>query len=308
MTTQQENKLNMFLALRDFLLPNSSVTKDLPGFEANLSALQETIVNLQSIAEQQKFDKTGITKKKNELKNTVVILAADNSRRITAYGKLSKNSPLETEARYTHSELRKSTDVALKDYAQIIYDKGQQHIEALAPYGITPDSQKTFLDAINAFNASIGGPRVGITEKSQATKQLALLFGNAESILADMDSSADILRLSNVNFHNGYRSVRKLVESHTGSLSLKAEVTDMASGWPVKGVEFRFQPAPGSERNGNNVEIVKKSGEKGRFNVKNIPSGTYQVAISKPGFKNQIQSVSIADNEMSEMFVELERA
>jgi hypothetical protein len=53
---------------------------------------------------------------------------------------------------------------------------------------------------------------------------------------------------------------------------------------------------------------VKKSGEKGRFNVKNIPSGTYQVAISKPGFKNQIQSVSIADNEMSEMFVELERA
>jgi hypothetical protein len=123
-----------------------------------------------------------------------------------------------------------------------------------------------------------------------------------------MDISAEILRLTNTNFYNGYRSARKIVETHTGSLSLRAEVIEMVSGKPVRGVEFRFQPAPSSDYNGSSVEFKKKSSEKGRFNVKNIPSGTYKVIISKPGFKPQALSVSIADNEMSEMYVELERA
>jgi hypothetical protein len=308
MTTIQETKLNMYLAVRDFLIPNESITKDLPNFGANYAVLKETILNIQAISEKQKSDKKGLAKLKNELRDKLIALVVDNSRKITAFAKFSNNTILQNEVKFTQSGFSKMTDTGLKDYAQIVYDKGQANLDALPSYGITAETQKSLIETITAYNESISKPRVGLAERSQATKELITLFDTVDTILGNMDLAVEIIRLPQKNFYDGYKTARKIVETSAGKLTLKAQATEKKTGLPVKGALFIFKAL--SQMFGatsGNGEIVKKTEEKGRFHVKNMPAGTYQVTVSKPGYQDKTETVIVADGEMTDLRVELEK-
>jgi hypothetical protein len=308
MTTKQEQRLNMYLATRDFLIQNEPVRKDLPNLAPNLAILQETIERIQLTGEQQKSDITGIAKKKNQIKESLKVIAFDTSKKIGAFAKFNNNTTLLNEVKFSRTDLERVTDVALKDYVQIIYNKAQANIEVLAQYGVNQDTQKNLLELITSYNASLAKPRVGITEKTQATRELISLFDTADSAIENMDFAVEIIRLSQPGFYNGYKTARKLVETSSGTLSLRALANELTTGEPVRGVTFRFKPnSTGTRSVGGNGEIVKKTAEKGSFNLKNMPAGTYQVAVSKPGYKEKVVSVSVADGEMTELRVELEK-
>ncbi len=307
MTTKQDNKLNMYLAVRDFLVPNDAVASGLPNFSANFTVLKDSIEKIQKIAELQRGDITGITKQKKEIRNYLIYLAADCSRKISAFAKHSNNTAMLTEVKLGKSGLVNVSDVSLKDHAQIIYDKAQGNIGVLAPYGITEETQKKLLEAIIAYNNSIAKPRVGITEKSQATKELGILFSTADTVLVNMDYTVEVVRLTNTIFYNGYKTARKIVDTGTSKLSLKAVAKELISGTPIKGVSFRFAGHDLKTPLANG-DIIKKTAEHGSFNLKNMPAGTYNVIVTKPGYAEKKVSVNISEGEMTELVVEMERS
>jgi hypothetical protein len=308
MNTKQESKLKMYLAVRDFLAPNDAVTKDLPEFPASFTAFQSNIKQIQLIGEAQKEVKTGLAKDKKELRKTLIMLSADNSRKVFAYAKITNNKALMDEVNFSISDLGRMTEVALKDYAEILYKKAEANIESLTSFGITPESQKILAEAIRVYDISLPKPRIGISQIAQATKELGLLFDATDSILVKMDVITGIIRLTQVNFYNGYKTVRKLVDTNTGNISLKATATDLLSGERVKGVLFIFK-ADGIKMalSGGNGEITKKTADKGSFHLKNMLAGTYKVVVRKPGYKEKEVTVSIADGERSYLNVELEK-
>jgi hypothetical protein len=53
--------------------------------------------------------------------------------------------------------------------------------------------------------------------------------------------------------------------------------------------------------------IVKKTAEKGGFNIKSIPAGMYNVTISKNGYKNLVETVAVSDGEQTELNVQLSK-
>jgi hypothetical protein len=73
---------------------------------------------------------------------------------------------------------------------------------------------------------------------------------------------------------------------------------------PVSGAIFIFKNETGSNGNG---EIVKKTSKKGNFHVKSMEAGTYNVGVSKKGYKNIEVSIVVADGERSQLTVELEK-
>jgi hypothetical protein len=116
----------------------------------------------------------------------------------------------------------------------------QPIVASLATYGITAATQTALLNAINAFNTAIPKPRLGITEKKQSTTQLAALFKTADTALENIDTAVEIVRLTQVNFYNGYKAARKLVLTGGGSVSVKGIVTDASTGEPLKSVTLKF--------------------------------------------------------------------
>lgn len=111
-----------------------------------------------------------------------------------------------------------------------------------------------------------------------------------------------------VDFSNAYKTNRKLVDTNTGTVSLKAKATEAITGAPLRGVIFTFKPENISlDLTATNGKLVKRTATKGSFQIKNMQAGTYKVLVQKPGYKDKEVSVSISDGERSDLNVVLEK-
>ncbi len=308
MTTKQRIKVRMYLAIRNFVSINEAIAKIIPKFMESYGVLKTATDDIQLIGEIQGVDKSGVAMDKNKLKDNLIALAVKNSKKITALAKFANNDTLLKEVRFNESDLIRNQEVALKENCQIIYDRCQTNLQSLAEHGITAETQKVFLDAITAFNNALESPRTKIGEKKKATEKLALLFDTADNAIELMDYAVGIVEDEQLDFATAYWTNRKLVETNTGNISLKAKAIDLLKGTPLKGVTFTFKPeSVKMNLPGGMTEMVKKTAEKGSFHIKNMQAGTYKVVVSKPGYKDKEASVSISDGERSELSVELEK-
>jgi hypothetical protein len=315
MTSLQESRLSMFMAVRDFLTANATITATLPNYAGYFTAVQNGITSIQTIREQQEFDKTGITENKNQLKVTLVAQAIDISRKVVAYATVVNNTVLLEEVRYSESDLKRSPDTILKDRCQVIYDRANANVAALATYGVTAAILTNLQTAITNYNAAIPKPRLGINDKKQATIQLSNLLDTVDSNLYKIDTLVEIVRTSQLNFYNSYKNTRKIVSTGVGSLALRGTAIDIQSGDPVTNATFTFSQNGGTSKaasasaSGNgNGHIVKKTAAKGNFNIKSMPEGNYSVTVTKPGYKDKVVTVSVTDGELCDLEVEMEKA
>lgn len=310
MTNGQESRLGMYLAERDFCKPYAAITANLPNFTTNLVTLENTILEIQSVAEQQKIDKKGGTVSKTQLAASLITLAADNARKLSTFAKFGNNQILLGEVHISESSFKNFSDTDLKDYAQIIYDRAQGNIADLTSYEITENTQTAFLAAINAYNTVLAAPRVNTTITSQATKQLVVLFETADAALVNMDAAIEIIRLSQPNFYNGYRTARKVINTGIGYLAAKGTVSDAANGELLAGVTLKIIPNNGTtllKSVSGNGELVKKTASKGGFNIKSLLEGTYTVTVTKPGYKDQVVTLAVTNGVLTVLDIKLDR-
>jgi hypothetical protein len=306
MTTRQESKLKMYLAVKDFLVQNEPLTKELPEFPPSFTEFQKLIGQIQLLDEQLNGVRTGIAKDKKGLRDRLISLAAENSRKVFAYAKIADNKALIDEVNFSLSDLTRMTDVALKSFAESLHKKTEANISALPKYGITAETQKLFSDALSAFSNAMPKPRIGIAEKRKATLEMEVFFNSANNVVLKIDAIIGIIRNDQVNFYNGYKTVRKLVDTNNGVVALKATAFDLATGEPIKGAIFTFNTDGGIMPEAG-TEISKKTAEKGSFLLKNMQPGTYKVVVKKPGYKEKVVTVSVSGGERSDLSVQLEK-
>ena len=311
MNNRQKSKLSMYLSFKDFQLPYKSLTDPLPNYAANSTIFENTIPQIQVVAGQQKISKKGVTETKNNFKETLIVTTADYARKLGVYAKFTNNATLLQEVKFSESKLRQVGDIAVTDYAQIVYDRAQMNIADLAVYGITEATQNELLIAITSYNDSIGKPGASRTEATQTTKQLDSLFKTADTALENMDAAVEIIRISQPVFYTGYKNARKIKETGTSTLAVKGFVTDAQSGEPIKNATLSFSL---EDNNGlakttkaATESVVKKSADKGGFNIKTLPAGMYTVTIQKVGYADQVATVAIADGELTELNIQLSK-
>ena len=314
MDSKQETKLSMYIAVRDYLTKFLTILNALPNFTAFFTALQNAIVQIQNSGEQQGFDKSGNATTKNQFRDTLVTLGADTARKVKAYAKFTNNQVLFKEVDITESDLKKASDTKLKNMAQGIYDRAQTNLANLAAYVVTAATQTTLQTAISNFDKSIGQPRLGTTETSKATKQLIAQFKSSDAALDNIDTAVEIIRLTQVDFYNGYKSVRKLINTGGSKLAIKGIVTDAATGAGLKGAIVLFtlsgdltltKSAKGV--NGKS-SFIKKTAAKGGFRVRSAADGTYEIVVELPGYQKTTAKVSVVSGQMSALTIALERA
>jgi hypothetical protein len=299
MTNKQESKLKMSLSTDEFLIKNESLTKDLPEFGTTVTEFRGTLSKIKLIDGQQQNVRTGVAKDKRDVKNALITLAAENSGKVFAFAKVSNNKPLMDEVHFSISDLGRMTDVALMTYTDELNKKMVQLLESLGKYGITAETQKKFAETLAAYENTLVKPRVSIAEKREATKELQTLFVSLDSQISKLDAIIGIIRYNEVNFYNGYKTVRKLVNTNAGVVALKATASDIVTSEPLKGVLFTLTS--------NGTVLTKRTADKGSFHIRNMKPGTYEVAVKKDGYKEKALSVSINDSERSELKVELEK-
>jgi hypothetical protein len=308
MNTRQRVRLNMLLTVRNCVTQNEAVAKKVPKFMDKYLILQSTTNEIQEIGKLQSINKTGVAADKNKLKKSLIALAAKNSRKIAALAKTINSDKLLNEAKYNEAQLERFPETGLLEQVMTIYSCGEENIASLTEYGITAETQKVFMDNITALNNALKTPRSTITERKKLTERLAILFQSTDEAIELMDYAVGSIADEQVDFANEYKAARKLVETNSGIVSLKAKATDLTNGAPLPGVLFTFSPDENSDAvAGGNGKLIKKTAGKGSFQIKNMKAGTYRVLVQKPGYKRKELSVSVSDGERSDLKVALEK-
>jgi Carboxypeptidase regulatory-like domain len=309
MNTEKRKQLDMQLTLRNCVAQNEEAAKKIPKFWDNYVIVQSTTDEIQEISKAQGANKTGIASDKNKLKMNLIALAAKNSRKIAAYAKFINSDTLLKEVKYNEGQLERLAEVTLIERAETIHANCEANIEKLAEQGITPDTQKVFMDTIIALNNILKTPRSNIAERKKATERLTVLFKTADDALELMDYAVGSVKDEEIDFYNAYKTARKIVDSNTGNIALRGSAVDLTTQEPLKGAEFTFNINGGDlTLSGTSGKIRKKTAQKGSFHIRNMHPGTYNVTVKKPGYKVKEATVSITGGERSELKVELEKA
>lgn len=311
MKNKQENRFSMYLTTVDFCANNVDLTAPLPNFSILFSSFQNTCDQIHLVAEAQLIDSSGSTANKTGKNKVLVALGADTARKLVAYAKLTKNQKLLKEISFTESSLSRMPDTTLAEATQLIYDRAQTHLSSLTAYLITADTQTALLQAINAYKAALSAPRLDTATLVQTTKQLAGLFKTGDEALGDMDALVEIIRTSQPIFYSGYKTARKVIDTGIGKLSVRGLVSDAQTSAPLKGVSVSFALDGDAMKAGATSEasavLVKKTAEKGGFNVTSLAAGTYRVTLKKAGYTEPTLTVYVNDGELTLVDVKLEK-
>jgi hypothetical protein len=303
MTSKEEDRLIMFLTLCRYLVNHPEITIKLPNFATNFQIFNNAVLDIQKNAEEQKFSMKGITQVKNQLKEDLTVLTADYVRKLGAYAKFNHNTPLADEVSVSESKLRQMADAVIKTYSQQIYNLTQPLVAQLAEYGIDAEMQTKLAGLIEAYNQSLGTPGVERSESAQLTKQRNTLFATAEGALENMDTAVEIVKVTEVDFYNGYKSARKVIERGAGTLAVKGIVIDAQTGAAIKGVSVSFCIDGKTD-----VVLEKKTADKGGFTVKNLAAGMYKVCFKKNGYAEHTEIVVVNSREMTDLKISLQKA
>ena len=308
MNNMQESTLSMNLGTLNYFDKNAAIASLLPGAEPLITKFRVNVNAIVVLREQQEVDISGISGKKELLRADLAAKAYDISRKTEAYACLSNNLILEKEVHFPETSLKSATDSKLESRSLIIYERAKANIANLMPYGVTEDDLIALQNAIDLFHASVPTPRTITTEKKQITNQLARLFKENALILEKIDLLVELVRLKQPLFYSGYKDIRKIILTGTGSLALMALATDAATGEVIKGVKFTFvRQNENGEKVKNETPLVKVTAKKGKLNIKNMAEGSYITTVEKVGFKKQDLLVNKAAGDRIKLNVQLEK-
>jgi len=126
-----------------------------------------------------------------------------------------------------------------------------------------------------------------------------------------MDLDIELFKASMPEFYSQYKTARIIIATGGSTTSVLGNVTISGSSEPIKGATFSFTAENSGLMKATSANvtkpIVKKSADKGNFRT-NLPEGTYNVVVSKIGFKEQVLTITIANGETTNLKVELEKA
>jgi len=300
MRNYQEAHYRMYRTVISYSDENTALTGNLPNYNVNLGKLKATVIAIEVAAEEQKTDIKGITKYKIQLKNQLIMLGADNARKLTSFAKLTNDPILLSKVNFTDSDFKRFSDEAIKNYSQVIYNCAIPLISQLENYDITADSLDAFEGAINDYNEVLVSPDLAETIKKQATIKLVRLFIEADGYVANMAAAVDILKLKESIFYLGFKTAQKITIRGRVKLLVKGQTVDN-NGEPLPGVTIT------ATLNGE-VVLVKKSSKKGGFYLKSMAEGIYQFTFKKGGFADQTINVVVNHGETTKLKVAMANA
>ncbi len=299
MTSLQIKKLKMYMALRVLLGANLAILEKLPNATVLLTALDNAIADIQSNIALQQASGNEQKEQLEKLHDKVVQDAMDASRKTGAYADAIDNKALLKDSQLAESKISRLKDIELIQIAKGMYNLVNTNLEQLTPYGLTADTQTTFLSDIALFEAFIPQQGNAGLDKKNITKALNESYKTADKVVSHFDKLLEIVRLTEPKFYADYKALRR-IEMPTDVVQLVAKITDAATGAGIPNVTVSLQ------LNGSSADpIVKQTAEKGGFQIKSLENGIYTVTVEKIGYLTQTLTLTLPGDEQYSMEVKM---
>lgn len=212
----------MFLAVKTVCDRNNATWQTLQAFADAYTEFGTRVSNIQTLAQNQSVDATGLAADKQQLRKDMAAAAATIALAVNAYAKKVKNNDLAAKTNVTASDMTGGRDTTAADTARNVHAAATANLANLAPYGVTAAKLTDLKAKIDAYAASITKPRDAVASGSTATKQLSDEFDAADAAVNDqMDALVPQFVAANAKFVEDYNNARIIVDS--GGAKAKAK-------------------------------------------------------------------------------------
>ena len=214
MTTKQQNKLSMYLAVKAVLDANNSTWQTLPAFATGYTDFTTGISGIQTLAQSLIQDTSGIAQDKQQSKVAMATTAVGIASAVRAYAVKTKNNTLTSAVSFTQSDLTGGRDADSVQNCQNIHDLANTNLAALADYGVTAAKLAALQTAITAFSGIMQKPRQTIASGKTVTQQLSDAFDAADLALnEELDNLIGQFADANAKFVSDYTNARTIVDA-----------------------------------------------------------------------------------------------
>lgn len=299
MNAKNENRLNMYLVMQEFLNTVPATTLDtMPGFGDFFANFTTNVELIRTKNESQQASRVGYRMMKSAGKRDTVTNAIFVANCINAYALSANNLVLEQQIKFTKSELLKKRDSAMADDVQFIISKAIEYLAEVTPFGIKQEQINELTTKLENYNANIPLPRVNINKRKLLTKEINELFIATDAILTRMDSLVDIMVITDNDFYVTYYYSRKIVNNHGRKLSLRGYVTTTTTESPIVGVKVTI-PALNAET---------KTTERGYYEFKNLPAGMHNLIFNRVDFVETRKQAGVISGQRVQLNVTMNEA
>ena len=222
MTSKQENKSSMYLAVKAVCDRNNSTWQTLQAFADGYADFGARVTNIQNLAQSQAVDSTGLAADKDQLRKAMAVDTVEVAGATNAYAKKVKNNDLAAKTNVSVSTFMEGRDTIAADNARNVHAAATANLANLGPFGVTAAKLTALKAKIDAYAASITKPRDAVASGSTATKQMSDEFDAADAALNDqMDSLVPQFASANATFVTDYNNARIIVDSGGGKAKAK---------------------------------------------------------------------------------------
>lgn len=210
----------MYLAVKAVCDANQSTWATLQAFSDGYTDFTTQITTIQSLAQAQLLDTSGLTQDKNAAQLTMCQAAVGIASAVRAYAIKTKNNALAEEVDFSLSDLTGARDAASAENCQNIHDVANTSLASLASYGVTAAKLTALQTAITAFNTALGKVKQTSAGGKTATDQLAAAFDAADTDLAEeLDNLIKQFAASAPKFVSDYTNARNIVDTSASHAS-----------------------------------------------------------------------------------------
>jgi hypothetical protein len=296
MTSQQENSLSMYYAVRELCQQQAIVWQTNLPFKTVFELFVAKLPQIEQYRNTQSINFTGIAQTKTDKRAELSELAYFVANRVQSYSLATNNQELLAKVNYPRSTFNRYRDTDLLGLCNIIYEQAQANLAQLTDYSVNAQLLTELQTAIQSYQDQLAKPRTSKNTAKTATDNLAELFKATNDLLRErLDRDAEIFKRTVPDFYKQYFNARRVVRTTKSKLALQIQVKDTDTDSPLANVLIKI----------NNNNSTKKTSEKGACQIKNLAQGTYTLSFEKTGYTSQTQTINISEGETTEVSVEM---
>lgn len=304
MNAKQENKLSMYLVVREICRKNSAAWTSVPAYAEAVALFEDKIELIEDALERQEVRIKGITATKTKLREQLIASALEVCKGIKAYADVIGDETLSDTVNYSFGVMLKTRDTVLVQRCQIIYEKALEHSAALLSFGISEANIGKLQEGIVAFDASVSAPRAAVTNRKNATHDIESLLEEADSVLNNrLDNIMETLKGTQPTFFDKYFNARKIIDLGRRGTALSVVVKDKKDGKLLSKAVVEITL---SDELGTRVEKgeTEKNGE---IVFQELVAGVVDIVVTVAGYKRGIEKSYIRRGKTNRIEVGLEK-
>jgi len=208
----------------------------IPAFEADINTVKGICVEISSLKPKQEIDLTGITNKKNQVKEDLAELLADLSGAVQAHAYEQKNQVLFESAGFTLNTLSTMKKTDLISTAEIIISQAEtMTAEELTTHGFTAEEMAQVKTYLSDYKAQAQEPRRVIIDRSGYTAKIEELIEKAWKIKKEkLDRLVSQFKRKDPDFYLKYNAASQVSYQRRNKINTNGEQEVVTENESVK--------------------------------------------------------------------------